>query len=618
MHQKCAPKLGGVTFQKNRPVFQAQTSEAQGKGLVCSPRSLSMPNLVVIPPSGASFEMSLEKVRVTIGRSSRNEICLNDPFASRVHAEIHREKDHYYLYDNGSANGTFHNGVRIAGSAPLRPGDTVRIGETELQFLSDATHSLAGLSVELSDVDYTSQAEVTIVGRTHNDKGDNLLSVFTEIASFERQASDGRPGETAPPSRDIQQGDLLTVVSKVVETLLVEQTLDDTLNSILGLVFDAVAAERGYLFLTSENKELTLKSSRMTGGDPVAASDVKLSRAICNKVVNEGASVLTSDAQQDPRFSKSNSIALGNIRSIMAVPLATNDAVLGMIYVDSLYATNRFSQEDLSVLTTIARVAAIKVENSRLLEAQLEKRRLDEELKVASEIQLSLHPARPPQIEGYEIIGISFPCREIGGDYYDFIARRDGGWILALGDVSGKGTGAALMMSSLHAAMRAQSQTGRPVEEIVTEVNAYIVENSPENKFLTLFCAELHPESGRLTYTNAGHNPVLLVRGGGGYEELPAGGVPVGITCTFDYDAKTVEIRPGDILVIYSDGITESVNESDEEFGMERLAAIVSRDRKLTPSRIRDRIDEAISRFVGKMSAVDDMTLVILKRLERT
>lgn len=579
-----------------------------------TPRKETTPVLIISPPSGANFEFVLDKIRVTIGRSSRNDICLNDPFASRLHAEIRREKDAFFVFDNGSANGTYHNGDRIAGSAPLRPGDIVRIGETEIQF-TDGALGTASASFKISDIDIASQAEVTIVGRARSaDTHESLLSVFTEIAARDQQTEGGKTGVLAQVGVG-KQRDLLAVVSKVVETLLVEQTLDETLNAVLGLVFDAVKAERGYLFLTDSDKELILKSSR-TAGSGGADEEVKLSRSICDKVIGEGASVLTSDAQQDPRFAASRSIHLGNIRSIMAVPLATNDAVLGMIYVDNLYATNRFSQEDLNVLTTIARVAAIKIENSRLIEAQLEKRRLDEELKVASEIQLSLHPARLPKIDGFELIGISFPCREIGGDYYDFIPRRDGRLIVALGDVSGKGTGAALMMSSLHAAIRAQSQTGRPVEEIVSEVNAYIVDNSPENKFLTLFCAELDPVTGYFSYTNAGHNPALLVHADGSTTELNAEGIPVGIAQGFKYCASDSRINPGDVLVIYSDGITESVNEQDDEFGMERLVEIVAKYRTQGASRIRDRIDEAVGKFVGKAAPVDDMTLVILKRLE--
>src|SRR5262249_20079148 len=249
--------------------------------------------------------------------------------------------------------------------------------------------------------------------------------------------------------------------------------------------------------------ELICKVARNSTKE-LTGEEIKISRSISEKVIAEGTSVLTSDALHDPRFQDRQSIVISHVRSIMAVPLAIEDEVIGMIYVDNPFTANRsFTEDDLLVLTTIASVAAIKIENARLIEERIEKRRMEEELKVASEIQLRLHPVLPPRVPGYDMIGISFPCREIGGDYYDFIQRKNGNLILALGDVSGKGIGAALLMSSLHAALRAQAQTGLGPAEIITAVNGYIFESSPENKFLTLFCAELETSTGRLLYSNA-------------------------------------------------------------------------------------------------------------------
>jgi serine phosphatase RsbU (regulator of sigma subunit) len=316
---------------------------------------------------------------------------------------------------------------------------------------------------------------------------------------------------------------------------------------------------------------------------------------------------------QDPRFQEMQSLAT-KMRSIMAVPLAINDEVLGMIYVDNPY-TNRFSQDNLLVITAIASVAAIKIENARLLEERIEKKRIEEELKVASEIQLRLQPVAPPRVLGYELIGISFPCREIGGDYYDFIPRKKGRLLLALGDVSGKGIGAALLMSSLHAAFHAQVQNDFGPAEIVEQINNYIVASSPENKFLTLFCAELDPPTGRLAYCNAGHNPPILIAHNAEASFLEVGGLPLGITTDIGYDQSELILQPGDVLTIYSDGITESVNQYDEEFGEKRLIEVVQRFHHRTASQIRDRIDEAVTQFAGNSPVVDDTTIMIVKRL---
>ena len=185
---------------------------------------------------------------------------------------------------------------------------------------------------------------------------------------------------------------------------------------------------------------------------------------------------------------------------------------------------------------------------------------------------------------------------------------------LAVGDVSGKGTGAALLMSSLHAAVRAQSQTGLPIGQVMGEINQYIFENSPPNKFLTLFYGELDPQTGKLTYSNGGHNAPMLVRRSGEVERLDKGGLPIGMMRGVAYQEGSVEFQPGDVLVIYSDGITESINEREEEFDEERLIEVVKKNLSRSASGIRDRIDEALSRFVGTTAPVDDMTLMIIKR----
>jgi len=403
-------------------------------------------------------------------------------------------------------------------------------------------------------------------------------------------------------------------VSQVGIALLPRTTLEDTLKLTIDLVFHAIPAERGFLFL-KEGDDLTCKIARGAhqGAIPTA-SEVQISRSITNKVLNEGASVLTSDAMHDPRFQSQNSVVLSQIRSVMAVPLASGEETFGMIYVDNPF-NNRFREEDLKVLTTIASVASIKIENERLLEERMEKRRMEEELKVASEIQMRLQPFAPPSLEGWEMTGVSFPCREIGGDYYDFILRkRDNRVIVAVGDVSGKGTGAALLMSSLHAAVRAQSQTRRSISEVMGEINQYIFENSPSNKFLTLFYGELDPIAGILTYSNGGHNNPILVRTNGEFERLDRGGLPIGMMQNVQYQEASIHFDSGDILVIYSDGITESVNENEEEFGEQRLIDVLKQNHSRSSSGIRDRIDEALSRFVGTMAPVDDMTLMIIKR----
>jgi sigma-B regulation protein RsbU (phosphoserine phosphatase) len=573
-----------------------------------------MATFVIRPKDYEPSIVKLDRMKLTIGRSSRNDICISDPFASRLHAEIRRENEQVMLVDNGSANGTYVNGQRVTGSLRLNVGDIVRIGETEIEYTSGEQDMLSGATVYLTGLAGQSLPADTITSPIPSRSTNDLISSIRSGAiSGESRASSAARTAMKPglPSRD-----LLSIVSQVGIALLPRTSLEDTLKMTIDIVFQAIPAERGFLFL-KENGELTCKIAR--GASEAAlptASQVQLSRSITNKVLSEGASVLTSDAMTDPRFQAQHSVVLSQIRSVMAVPLASGEEIFGMVYVDNPF-NNRFQEEDLKVLTTIASVASIKIENDRLLDERLEKRRMEEELKVASEIQMRLQPFSPPKLDGWDMTGVSFPCREIGGDYYDFIHRkRDSHLIVAVGDVSGKGTGAALLMSSLHAAVRAQSQTRASISEVMAEINEYIFENSPSNKFLTLFYGELDPKTGTLSYSNGGHNAPIFVRRSGELERLDKGGLPIGMMQSVLYQEASVAFEPGDVLVIYSDGITESINEKEEEFEEERLIEVVKNNLGRSASGIRDRIDEALSRFVGTTAPVDDMTLMIIKRTD--
>ncbi|MBO0800718.1 MAG: SpoIIE family protein phosphatase, partial [Blastocatellia bacterium] len=553
------------------------------------------------------------RLRTTIGRSARNDLCVEDPFASRLHAEVRRRGDSFWINDLGSANGTTINGTRLTNTpAQLHDRDIVHIGETEIEYSerADTAPARGRTSILYSDAGLAPAPEATI-SASSRDSAANLLSSLD--ASQRTQVKAG----AAPAVQD----DTLAVIIDVSVNLLSPLSLDETLKQVLEYVFKAVPADRGYVMLLETpadnpqvEPELVCKAMKMRSGTGENESDVQLSRSITDQVIKHGISVLTSDALHDPRFQEHSSVVLSGLRSVMAVPLAVESRIAGMIYVDNPLHANRFTKRDLQLLTYIAGVAAIRIENMRLLEVQQEQRRLANELALASEIQLRLHPENPPSLPGYDLIGLSFPCYEVGGDYYDFIELRDGRCVIALGDVSGKGTGAALLMSSVHAAVRAHTRTRLSAGEIVSEINQYIYDNTPANRYVTLFYSELDPGTHQLTYINAGHNSPLLVRASGEVTRLDIGGFPLGITPFGDYREGWVELEMGDVLVIYSDGASESLNEQGEEFGEARLIEIAQKHRGRTAAGLRDRIDEALTKFVGKAKSVDDLTLVILKR----
>ncbi|HET6668645.1 MAG TPA: SpoIIE family protein phosphatase [Pyrinomonadaceae bacterium] len=565
-----------------------------------------MAELIVRFPDRPPDHFPLGRLRITLGRSARNDLCVPDPFASRVHAEVRREGDEYFLQDLGSANGTLYNGSTVQGSVALTAGGRIQIGETEIVFDDGTYNSSMGATMITDNSSSIPEATIALAS------GDRTTSGLLEAIEGART----KPEEIVA-TRAGKHGDLLALISKVGITLLASASLNETLDQIVSLVFEAVPADRCLLMMREDSgQELRVAVARLR--DRIGeVGEIRVSRNVLDEVVMRGKSVLTSDAQHDPRFA-SGTVVLQGIRSVLAVPLGVADKVFGIIYADSPIAEGRFTEDHLKLLTTLASVAAIRVENARLLEAQLQQERLERELQLAMEIQQRFQPTAPPIVLGYELQGISFPCYEIGGDYYDFIERDDGRLVIALGDVSGKGTAAALLMSSLHAAVHAQAGSHETLVETISAVNRYLADNIPPNRFVTLFYAELDPASGSLSFLNAGHNPPLIVHSAGTVEQLASGGLPLGIKRDAEYREGRTQLQLGDVLVIYSDGVTEAASPSGEEFGPTRLYEVVSRNIDASAAGLRDRIESALTKFSQGTQAADDITLVIVKRQSET
>jgi len=551
-----------------------------------------MPQLFIKQSDQSENNVPLSRLRTTIGRSARSDVCIPDGFASRLHAEIRQEGGRYWLHDLGSANGTRYNGNLVTAPIPMLGGGEVQIGETTLRFEDDSEGPRSVSATFIAETDALDPSHTIALSPKMNPTNEILESPFSS------------------------RNDLLGLISKVGVTLLSSTGLDDTLNQIASLVFEAVPAERVVIMLRNEKSdaEMEIKVVRIRGQDEVP-DEVRISRGVMREVVENGKAVLTSDAQQDPRFA-SQTIMLQGIRSVLAVPLSVDERhVFGLIYADSPTYESTFAAEHLDILTTLASVASIRVENASLMDERINRERMERELELAIEIQQRFQPTAPPQVEGYEFEGISFSCYEIGGDYYDFIPRENGKMMVALGDVSGKGAAAALLMSSLHAAMHAQVTAGTPLAEMLVSINTYLSENTPSNRFITLFAAELDPSCGDLSFINAGHNPPLIGRADGTVELLGSGGLPLGIMPFAQYDLGSAQLNPGDVLVIYSDGVSEANNLAEDEFGMERLEQVVAQNVSQTATGLRDKVESALSNFTGTAAPNDDITLVIVKRV---
>jgi len=303
---------------------------------------------------------------------------------------------------------------------------------------------------------------------------------------------------------------------------------------------------------------------------------------------------------------------------LLGVPIAIEESPRGLLVVgdkESRRGVGPFPPADRRTLALFANQAAIALENARLHLEALEKERLERELDLAAEIQRQILPKGSPQVPGYDLAGWNRPARQVGGDYYDLLPLENGKVAVILGDVSGKGMPAALLVSTLHSALRLLLDRIGVGPELMDRLNRHLVESSLSNKFVTSLVAELDPATGEMTYLNAGHNPALLLRGDDQtVEQLGPGGVPLGLLPNARFSARQVELRPGDLLWVYSDGITEAESVTDEEFGMERLTRCLAENRDRPLGEIMATIDREVTRFAEGLPQRDDQTVVLLRR----
>ncbi len=291
----------------------------------------------------------------------------------------------------------------------------------------------------------------------------------------------------------------------------------------------------------------------------------------------------------------------------------------GLLYLDSPDLVREFTSDDLNLVTVMANIAAIRSEQARLMEQEQARKLLARELEHAAEIQRRLLPARAPNIAGLDLAGYNAPCRTVGGDYYDFLPYSDGRVALLIADVSGKGLGAALLMASLQARVQVLFEDSGRIAAQVCRLNRSIAANCPDNCFITFFAAVFNPAGGELAYCNAGHNAPLLLHANGETEALGATDVPLGIKRDGTYEERTRRLERGDVLVLYSDGVTEARSpDTDQEFGEHRLLAVVQGERNAPSASLVEAINAELLSFAQGEPAADDVTLLVARRCEET
>jgi serine phosphatase RsbU (regulator of sigma subunit) len=398
---------------------------------------------------------------------------------------------------------------------------------------------------------------------------------------------------------------MVTALIRAGRELVTHQPLEQLFETILDLSLSAVEAKRGVI-LALDDGELQVRASKGDG--------FSISTLVRDQVLREKKSLLISDAMRHDAFSKQESIVFSRVRSMMAAPLQTGDHVIGIIYVDNDVILRPFSQDDLDLLTVMANVAAIRIEHARLAEIEQNEKLMEADLSQASEIQRSLLPTDPPDYEGWELAGLNLPCRTVGGDYFDFIPYQDGRVAVVVGDVSGKGLPAALLMSSLQAKVQMLRETNPSPSHAVSTLNRSLTERCPVGKFITFFYALLDPVTGALEYSNAGHNYPLILRKDGSVDTLTGNGLVMGLFSSVHYETKKTKLAPGEMLVLYSDGVTEAADSADVEFGENGLAEFLAARKSVRCEDIVNQLVEHMRKWRGTSSFADDFTIVLVRR----
>ena len=551
---------------------------------------------VVRDLEGHSSNIVLDQDRVTLGRSTANQLSYPEDIGlSRQHVALTYADGQWTVEDLGSKNGTMLNGQKLEAAMPFVPGDRIAAGHLTIEFAGAGSSQIMRDTVEFVDnEEQFSSTATTVVASL-----DAVLGPQSQDATM---AADLDMNKTSVMTGNPQMWALI----KAGRELAGHRPLAELFEVIMDLSMEAVMAGRGVL-MTLEAESLKVRAARGDG--------FQISRTVRDRVLKDKASLLVRDAQLDKGLREHMSIVEQKVHSILAVPLQTNDKVIGLIYLDSPGQLHEFNREDLNLLTVMANVAAIRIEHARLNEIEETERAMAKDMQQAALIQRRLLPEKAPKVEGLDIDGKTVAARSVGGDYYDFIRFSDGHVGMIVGDVAGKGTPAALLMSSLQARVHVLFEDSGELAKKIERLNRTTCANCPDNRFITFFMGIIDPKTGDMKYVSAGHNPPLLVRAGGGFEELGVGGVILGILAMAKYEEAYAKMERGDVLVLFSDGVTEAADPDDNEFGEERLAEMVHNLRDRPAAEIVEEIHKAVHVFTQGAPPADDITVVIARRV---
>jgi len=534
---------------------------------------MSTPRLEVRDVLGERI-VSMDRLPFTIGRRETNDLRLGGSEVSREHAEIAVEAGKFVLRDKASRYGTFVNG-EPASECELRPGDRIRLGRgggADLLFLAG-------------------DEERSLNSRSTTGARDDLRQITALLEGF-RALGSGR-------------------------------VLQEVLELVLDAAVEISGAERAFIMLAGADGNLEFKLARGRSKQSLTDSTFKISRKIPEEVFKVGRTKAVADLLDGGLAdAHMGTVALG-IRNVVCVPLNVvryvesneargDDQRIGVLYLDSREKGTLLSETTRGALETLASEASVAIENARLYRDKLEKAKLEREMQIAAEIQQSLLPKPRVNLGFVEAFAASIPCRSIGGDFFDYVHEPASTFGFTLGDVAGKGPPAALMSALMQGMFAAQAQYADGPASAVTHMNKALCRRGLESRFVTLMFGII--KEGRLTYCNAGHNPPFVL-GKSGVRRLEEGGPVVGLLEFAPFAQASVPLDPGDLIVVFSDGVSEALNAAGEEFGDARLEEVASAMMDSSSADVVERIVAAVKLFTKGAPQSDDITCMAIRYL---
>ncbi len=557
-----------------------------------------MAHLVFRSGDRSGETVSLPKV-VCMGRGLDMDVRLDDLTASKRHARIiSNDRGEYILEDLASSNGTFLNGVQVT-TKKLKNGDTIRIGNSLMEFCQE---------------EKSEPAEATESGVLNIGQDSTSSSVISSV-----DVNFGAAGPTAGATTSLEEvrklNYRLSTVLEISQALGKALDEDELLNRILDKLFDAFPETgRGFIILRDpDSGQLTPRASRMAKSGGPADEQLQISETILEYVLEQKQAVLSTEAREDERFATSQSILDFEMRAVMCAPLTYEEDVLGFIWMDTQRIASNYTEDGLSLLAGIANQAALTIANARLHTQLLKRERLEQDLRTARRLQNSFLPQRPPEIDGYEFVTWYDTALEVGGDFYDLIEIPDNKIMVVVGDVSGKGITAALMMAKMTSNVRYFAGTQTQPGDMLRKLNEVAL-RSETDMFVTMLIMCVDYNNHSVVMSNAGHCYPMLRKTSGEVTRVEGGnGYPVAITEEAEFPEATIELEAGDVLCLFTDGIIEAMDEESNLFGYEKLTPAMSNGGQ-SAGDVMMSIQQAIRDHAGGAPQSDDLTVICMGR----